>query len=189
MDGEPRMVCPFMYLLIQQRWRPVYLRKAACSNLWMTQEVSIPQSHGGAGELSPDRTVILLAEDDPIVRNLIQLMLTRQGYVVLTANDGQEALELCDKFKDAIHLLLTDVRMPRMDGWTLAQHVRDRRSDTKIVVISGETATTILEKNSADAFLRKPFVPPTLLKCIQRVLASSFHGACDEISKGVESGL
>jgi two-component system cell cycle sensor histidine kinase/response regulator CckA len=132
--------------------------------------------------LSPKETVILIAEDEPLVRNLIQLMLTKEGYALLAAKDGQEALEICDRFEGPIHLLLTDVRMPRMDGWTLAQMVRTRRPDTKIIVISGETATTIAEKNPADAFLRKPFIPPTLLQCIQRVLASSFTGVCNEIS-------
>ena len=60
--------------------------------------------------------------------------------------------------------------------------VRKRRADTKIVVISGETATTIAEQNPADAFLRKPFVPPTLLRCIELVLTASFTGVCDELS-------
>jgi two-component system, cell cycle sensor histidine kinase and response regulator CckA len=58
-------------------------------------------------------TVILLAEDEAVVRNLIRLMLSKEGYAVLTANDGQEALEICEKFADPIHLLLTDVIMPQ----------------------------------------------------------------------------
>jgi len=125
-------------------------------------------------------TVILLAEDEAVVRNLVRLTLSKEGYAVLTANDGQEALELCEKFRDPIHLLLTDVQMPRMNGLELAQRIREQRPEMKIVIMSGETATTILEENTPDAFLRKPFIPPTLLQCVRRVLTSSFRGACHE---------
>jgi CheY-like chemotaxis protein len=143
--------------------------------------------HGrsGGAERQPRDTVILLAEDEALVRNLIQLMLVKEGYAVLAASDGQEALEILEKFTDSIHLLVTDVRMPRLDGWSLAEMVRKQRPDTKVIVISGETATQIATENPADAFLRKPFIPPTLLQCIQRVLSSGFKGVCDEITKTV----
>lgn len=127
----------------------------------------------------PKETVILLAEDEALVRNLVQLMLNREGYAVLAANDGQEALEICEAFKDPIHLLLTDVRMPRMDGMELKRRVRALRPDVRVIVMSGETAQIIAAENTPDAFLRKPFVPPTLLKCVQRVLADAFAGVCE----------
>ena len=127
----------------------------------------------------PKETVILLAEDEALVRNLVQLMLNREGYAVLAANDGQEALEICQAFKDPIHLLLTDVRMPRMDGMELKRRVRALRPDVRVIVMSGETAQIIAADNTPDAFLRKPFVPPTLLKCVQRVLADAFAGVCE----------
>ncbi|HLH17784.1 MAG TPA: response regulator [Bryobacteraceae bacterium] len=132
---------------------------------------------------TPSETVILVAEDDPIVRNLIRLMLSKEGYAVLTANDGQEALEICEGFRHRIDLLLTDVRMPRMDGVTLAERVRRERPDIKIIVMSGETANIISKENVREAFLRKPFIPPTLLQCVQRVLADAFKGVCDAIER------
>lgn len=131
--------------------------------------------------MAPIETVILIAEDDPAVRNLVTLMLTKEGYVVIGANDGQEALELFEKFTGTIHLLLTDIMMPRLNGLTLAEKIRLQRPDTKIIVMSTETVATIREKNVHDAFLRKPFVPPTLLKCVQRVLAGDFSGACETL--------
>jgi len=131
--------------------------------------------------MAPKDTIILVAEDETIVRNLVQLMLSKEGYILLCASDGQEALELCEAFTGPIHLLLTDVRMPRLDGLTLAERVRAQRPETKIIVMSGETATIILERNPADAFLGKPFIPPTLLQCIQRVLDGLFTGVCEEI--------
>lgn len=97
-----------------------------------------------------------------------------------SASDGQEALELFDAFKDPIHLLLTDMRMPRLDGLTLAQRVRVQRPDTQIIVMSGEIAVSIRENNVPDALLKKPFLPPTLLRCVQRVLEGC-TGLCEEI--------
>ena len=129
----------------------------------------------------PSETVILVVEDEALVRNLVQLMLVKEGYAVVAANDGQEALEMCDLYDHPIDLLLTDVRMPRMDGITLSEKVRQRRPDIKVIVMSGETVDTIAMKNRPDAFLRKPFIPPTLLKCVQRVLAGTLSGACEAL--------
>jgi two-component system cell cycle sensor histidine kinase/response regulator CckA len=108
-------------------------------------------------------------------------MLAKEGYVLLLASDGQEALELCQTFKAPIHLLVTDVRMPRLDGLTLAERVRGQRPDIKAIVMSGGTATIIRGRNMLDAFLRKPFIPPTLLQCVQQVLNGSFQGVCADI--------
>ena len=130
--------------------------------------------------MEPRETVILLAEDDAAVRNLVALLLSKEGYAVLAANDGQEALDICRQCKDSIHLLLTDVTMPRMTGVELAEQVQKKRSEIKILIMSGETAETVLNHNSLDAFLRKPFMPPTLLKCVQRLLDSDFKGVCYE---------
>jgi CheY-like chemotaxis protein len=130
--------------------------------------------------MGANETVILLAEDEPLVRNLVQLVLSNEGYAVLAANDGQEAREICDKFADQIHLLLTDVNMPRMEDLELAERLRECRPETKIMIMSGQTTTAILEENMPHAFLRKPFMPPTLLQCVRRVLTSSFRGICHE---------
>ena len=129
--------------------------------------------------MAPSETVILLVEDEVLVRNLVQLMLRNEGYAVLSAKDGQEALELSEAFKDPIHLLLTDVRMPRLDGVMLKELIRAQRPDVRVIVMSGETANTIAVENTPDAFLRKPFIPPTLLKCVQRVLEVGFSGVCE----------
>jgi CheY-like chemotaxis protein len=140
-------------------------------------DLSVPRILG----VAPSDTVILLAEDEPLVRNLVQIMLVKEGYAVLAANDGQEALEICNIFKHPIHLLLTDVRMPRMDGFTLKERVRAQRPDIRVILMSGEMTETIATENTPDAFLRKPFIPPTLLKCVQKVLAGPFSGACESL--------
>jgi CheY-like chemotaxis protein len=92
--------------------------------------------------MEPKESVILLAEDDAVVRNLVALMLSKEGYAVLAANDGQEAFEICRQYKGQIHLLLTDVTMPRMTGMELAERVLKIRSEIKILVMSASTTTT-----------------------------------------------
>ena len=131
--------------------------------------------------MEPKEVVILLAEDDPVIRNLVTLMLSKEGYSVLTANDGQEAFEICRRFENPIHLLLTDKTMPRISGLELAESVLKKRSEIKIMIMSGETAETILNENAHGAFLSKPFMPPTLLTCVRRLLTSeTFRGICQE---------
>jgi CheY-like chemotaxis protein len=125
-------------------------------------------------------TVILLAEDEAVVRNLVRLMLSNEGYAVLAANDGQEALDMCRQFKGPIHLLLTDQTMPGMTGVELAEQVLKNRPGMKIIIMSGGTPDAVLNQNTPDAFLQKPFMPPTLLQCVQRLLASEFKGVCNE---------
>ena len=107
-------------------------------------------------------------------------MRSKEGYAVLSANDGQEALEICRNFKNPIHLVLSNKTMPRMTGLELAEQVQKKRSDIKIMIMSGETADTVLIQNTPDAFLQKPFLPPTLLKCVQSLLDSDFKGICYE---------
>ena len=113
--------------------------------------------------MEPRETVILLAEDEPVVRNLVSLMLSKEGYSVLTAKDGQEALEICSRFKDPIHLLLTDKTMPQMNGLELAESVLTKRSEIKIMIMSGETAETILNKNTPTHFYQSHSCRPRCL--------------------------
>jgi CheY-like chemotaxis protein len=131
------------------------------------------------GESDHNETVILLAEDEPVVRNLVGTLLCHSGYAVLTANDGAEALAICKAFSDEIHLLLTDVTMPLVDGLKAATAIRSKRPGIKVIVMSGNTIETIRAENKPDAFLRKPFMPPTLLECVQRVLASKGPIECE----------
>ena len=130
--------------------------------------------------MEPKETVILLAEDEAVVRNLVALMLSKEGYAVLSAKDGQEALEISGKFNGPIHALLTDVTMPGMSGLDLAQRILKKRPEIKTMIMSGETTETVLNQNTADVFLRKPFMPPALLTCLRRLLTSEFKGICHE---------
>src|SRR5438477_7659715 len=103
-------------------------------------------------------SVILVAEDEVIVRNIVCLMLQREGYQVLSAADGKEALELARQYQGTIDLLLSDINMPRMDGISLAEHIIQERPGIRVLLMSGKVSAEIRDKNIRLPFLRKPFV-------------------------------
>lgn len=111
---------------------------------------------------------ILLVEDEPAVRQLFAAALSRAGYAVHEARNGQEAMKVFDQHGDSIDLLLTDMRMPYMGGAELAQHLRARRRTLKLLCISGYPGH--LDAELAVDFLAKPFSREDLLKKVREVL-------------------
>ena len=100
----------------------------------------------------------------------MQRILTKEGFAVLAAADGEEALELFQTFPDTIDLLLTDIDMPRLDGFQLAKRVRLQKPEVKILFMSGKldmVAETMLAN-----FLPKPFQPNTLVEAVRKTLAA-----------------
>lgn len=114
------------------------------------------------------RETILLVEDEPAVRQLFAHALTRAGYRVHEARNGQEALKVFDQHGDTIDLLLTDMRMPYMGGAELAHHLRARRLSLKLICISGYPGS--MDDDLAADFLAKPFSRDALLAKVREVL-------------------
>jgi PAS domain S-box-containing protein len=115
---------------------------------------------------------VLVVEDEPAVRNLVRTVLERRGYAVLAAEDGAAALDLVDKHTGVIHVLLTDVVMPGINGRDLAARVRARRPTIKVVFMSGYTADipTELGVEGGPVFLSKPFSERALTSKLREVL-------------------
>lgn len=111
---------------------------------------------------------ILLVEDEPAVRQLFAQALTRAGYTVYEARNGQEAIKVFDQHGESIHLLLTDMKMPYMGGAELAHHLRARRRTLKLLCISGYPGN--LDAELAVDFLAKPFSRDELLRKVREVL-------------------
>jgi nitrogen-specific signal transduction histidine kinase/CheY-like chemotaxis protein len=132
----------------------------------------------GEAQHSPSKPrgaeTILVVEDEPALREMIVLTLRRNGYVVLQAQNGMEALEIADAYPGEIHLLLTDAIMPVMGGKELAEQLRRQRPAIQILIASGYT-----EDRFADIgvpfpyafFLAKPFTPGKLLETVREVIA------------------
>jgi PAS domain S-box-containing protein len=127
--------------------------------------------------LHPQRgtETILLVEDEPLVRQLALKILTSQGYHVLSANNGEEALHLVrEKSSDqSIDLLLTDVIMPQMGGKELSQRIQPLYPKIKVLFMSGYTDEMIAHQGILDPgvnFVAKPFLPDTLIHRVREVL-------------------
>ena len=117
--------------------------------------------------------IILLVEDEDVVRDLASRVLRDYGYEVLEARKGEEALVISELHQGIIHLLLTDVVMPEMSGRELAQELNPLRPDMKVLYMSGYTDDAVVRhgvQESTMPFLQKPFVPDDLVLMVRRVL-------------------
>jgi CheY-like chemotaxis protein len=164
--------------------------KQSEGNIWVYSEegvgttfkIYLPRARGQAKpltrpevgrEMPSEGETILLVEDEARVRDLARLVLQRQGYTVLEAADGQEALRLAAGHSGPIHLLLTDVVMPGMSGMALAEGLGQTHPDLKILFTSGYTDIAIAHQGVLEpgvAFLQKPFSPLALARKVRAVL-------------------
>lgn len=117
--------------------------------------------------------VILIAEDEVMVRNLVRHLLTAEGHEILAAADGYEALELSRKYDGTIDMLITDVKMPRMDGLVLIDKLRKERPNMRILVMSGHASEELRGQAAGFSFLRKPFPPGLFRQKVREVLAGT----------------
>jgi CheY-like chemotaxis protein len=117
---------------------------------------------------------VLLVEDEPSVRDLANRLLKQQGYTVLDAAHGEEALHLAqDTAGKGIHLLLTDVVLPHMSGKELADQLKTFRPDLKVLYMSGYTDFAVVHQgvlNPGTHFLQKPFSLETLSQKVREAL-------------------
>jgi len=116
---------------------------------------------------------ILLLEDEESIRALVQGILQAHGYRVLEAGHPHEALDISKKFEGPIHLLFTDVVMPRMNGREVAEQISAARPTTKVLYMSGYTDHAIAHHgvlNPGVPFLQEPFTPDALAHKVREVL-------------------
>ena len=129
-----------------------------------------------AKKVAPGSETILVVEDDDMVRGLVRDTLTRHGYKVLDAAESAEARRKSDSWKGAIHLLITDVILPKGSGYDLGCQLALRRPDMKVLYMSGYTDNMVLKsgiEHGEVAFLQKPFAPLALAEKVREVLESS----------------
>ena len=132
-----------------------------------------------AGARAPRGTeTVLLVEDAAAVRAVTKQVLERQGYVVLEAPDGEAALRLAQQHRGVIHLLLTDVVMPRVSGRELAERLTQVRPDMKVLYASGYTDDSVVRHGILElgtAYLQKPFSPESLARKVRDVLDAAIQ--------------
>lgn len=120
-----------------------------------------------------NRETILVTEDERTVRELVSTLLAAQGYEVLAAADGAEALRICREHTGTIDLLLTDMVMPGMSGPELAAQAQAVRSSLKILYMSGYTEYAVAKQGVLErvhSFIWKPFSNAALAEKVRQVL-------------------
>jgi CheY-like chemotaxis protein len=120
---------------------------------------------------------VLVAEDDQRLGTLIGKTLRDAGYTVLQATQAEEALDILRAYRAPIHLLLADVVMPGMNGWTLSERVKAIRDETHVLFMSGYADEALLryglETSATANFIRKPFSMDNLMAKMREALTSS----------------
>jgi CheY-like chemotaxis protein len=150
-----------------------------------TFKIFLPASKAAAPQLPPpvrpgtpnqQNAVILLAEDEEILREFANLILRKHGFHVLTARDGIEALKVAEQYKGPLDVLFTDVVMPRMGGAELFRRFTEQHPNIPVIFTSGYPRSILVESGLEDnddyQFLQKPYTTQTLLEKIRSVLVA-----------------
>jgi CheY-like chemotaxis protein len=132
-------------------------------------DTDVPEKKAAAGGTE----TILLVEDDPSILRMTRMMLERKGYSVLTAATPSEAIKLAKIHAEKIHLLMTDVVMPEMNGRDLAGQIIALYPDIRLLFMSGYTADVIAHQGILDdgvTFIQKPFSMADMTEKVREVL-------------------
>jgi two-component system cell cycle sensor histidine kinase/response regulator CckA len=141
---------------------------ADISEPWRSEPSPEPESAP-----APARRRVLVAEDDAVVRTMVKRLLQEAGFEVRTARHGDEALGMAIRGSGPFDLVVTDVRMPVMDGWELGRRLRERWPDLPLLFISGydvELSAGSRRAGPRQALLRKPFDLDELIREVGRLL-------------------
>ena len=130
------------------------------------EQLELPVGHG---------ELVLVVDDEAMVREITNSILETHGYRVLTANDGVEAIKVYTQNRDKIKVVLMDMMMPVMDGQTCIRALHKINPDIKIIAVSGLAEKEKLAKvavTHVKAFLTKPYAAKRLLKTIHEVISA-----------------
>lgn len=146
----------------------IYLPRAQQGLLSSKSQTALDKTPSGS-------ETVLLAEDEDAVRSLTRLALQSKGYSVLEARHGEEALMIAQQHTGPIHLLLTDLVMPKLGGRQLAEQLLQTHPHVKVLYVSGYMDDAIIRQGlmkASTAFLQKPFSPELLAHKVREVLDS-----------------
>ncbi|WP_439630913.1 response regulator [Gemmata sp.] len=137
--------------------------------------VAEPEPHpagAAAGPAAPGRETILIVEDEEAVRRMTKMFLSKNGYTVLEAANGTEALAVAGGHRGPIHLLLTDLVMPNLSGREVAERLAAVRTGLRVLFMSGYTEDVAAQQGAESAadFLPKPFSRASLTTKVREVL-------------------
>jgi len=120
--------------------------------------------------------MILVVEDEIPMLNLLKKILEDEGYRVLTARDGTEAIQVYTRHKNEVALVLCDMALPRLGGWTVFLHLRELKPEVKMILSSGYLDPKVksdMVKAGVKDFIFKPYLPETILKSVREALGNA----------------
>jgi len=130
---------------------------------------------------------ILIADDELNIRKVLSATLRREGHEVLTAKDGEEAIALLETGQ--VQVVVTDLKMPKVDGLALLRHVREHNPSTPVILITAhgtvDTAVEALKRGAFD-YITKPFEQAELIRCIGKAVKTESLAARDVVADGPE---
>ncbi|MGA7160306.1 MAG: response regulator [Bacteroidota bacterium] len=139
----------------------------------LDQHMPVPKQE--PDKISGKKEVIMLVEDEKMLLELLKSVLEDDGFPVVTAADGEEAIEIFREKKNEIGLVLTDMGLPKLGGWEMFQKLRVIDPTVKVILASGfvdqEMRVDVMKKGAKD-FVQKPYVPNMIIKRIHEVLDS-----------------
>lgn len=149
--------------------------KGTCVKVYLPRidQPAVVETAAPAAKSAHGSETILLVEDEDLVRNLVRETLRREGYRVLDAPNAPEARRICGTHRGKIHLLITDVVMPKEGGRDLAESLAPKRPEMKVLFMSGYTDLAVVNSGMLDsesAFIQKPFTPADLSRAVREIL-------------------
>ncbi len=136
----------------------------------LAQAIDTTSSQGVSDTLH--QGTILVVDDEPTVRVVIAMILTKRGFAVIEAENGNEALEMVDRYAGSLRMILLDLTMPQRDGLSTLQELRRRQNNTPVLIISGYYSVELIPQlESLNAqFLSKPFDAHSLMAKVEQGL-------------------
>ncbi|PGS63024.1 DNA-binding response regulator [Bacillus cereus] len=131
---------------------------------------------------------ILIVEDEDILREIMKDYLLNEGYRVLEATDGKEALSIFEEHE--VHVIILDIMLPELDGWTVCRRIR-KKSTIPIIMLTArvdEDDTLLGFELGADDYVTKPYSPPILLARAKRLIESRYSAPVNVSTKGTLTG-
>ncbi|MFZ3047755.1 MAG: response regulator, partial [Desulfatirhabdiaceae bacterium] len=122
--------------------------------------------------------LILVVDDESMVRRMAQAMLMNFGFEVISAADGSEALKIFDEKQNDIRCVLLDLTMPGMDGWETLKRLRRIRPNVPVILVSGDDEARVMEDDHAErpqAFLHKPYQMADLKAALSHAVEDMSH--------------
>ncbi len=120
-----------------------------------------------------DRQTVLLVEDEQMLLELLSGIFEDEGYRVVTASDGENAIEIFREKKGEIGIVLTDMGLPKLGGWELFEKLREVDPKIKVILASGyvdaDMRAEAMKKGAKD-FVQKPYVPAIIMKLVRDIL-------------------